>query len=211
MYSSALVSSRLRFSCVFRAFCTESKKFPVLRATVDPNLRMLWSTVVELASLGHTQSALSIARTFAEHLPDAEGFTKRAPLTAESLQKCIDALGPRLPESQTLQDLIDAAVIYEKPGIGQPRPVSDESDIVAVETSFTATKYQNSKAVRELYEELQSHALKWKSHCSYYAPYTALVNASMTGKSRLLTELRREGVFLFYICLRISEGLFYIR
>lgn len=55
-------------------------------------------------------------------------------------------------------------------------------------------------------EELRTRAAKfasrWVPQMPFYAPYVALVNASMTGKSRLIAQLRFLGIFLITICLR---------
>jgi hypothetical protein len=103
-----------------------------------------------------------------------------------------------------VKDLLDAAVFYEpvKPAVDL-KP----DDIEALQASFRATQFQNVPAVKRLVEELRTNALNWNDSSRYYAPYAALVNASMTGKSRLLTETRKEGVFLFYMCLRKTLAL----
>jgi hypothetical protein len=46
---------------------------------------------------------------------------------------------------------------------------------------------------------------KWVKLSSFYAPYAALINASMTGKSRLVMELGNHGVFVMLICLRLDD------
>ena len=47
-----------------------------------------------------------------------------------------------------------------------------------------------------------SCALGWNDSGAYYSPFLAMINSSMTGKSRLALEMCNFGVFVFPICLR---------
>ncbi|KAG2116779.1 hypothetical protein DEU56DRAFT_984909 [Suillus clintonianus] len=61
------------------------------------------------------------------------------------------------------------------------------------------------KAVDGFYEYLKDNNIKFKgvgAHMPYYAKFCSIVQSSGTGKSRLLTELRKKGVVVLYMNLR---------
>ena len=77
----------------------------------------------------------------------------------------------------------------------------EHSRIIA--NSFDKTTYLDSGgSLGELKKRISLYAAEWTDGCDFYAPYTAIINASMTGKSRMLVEFRKLGVFLFILCLR---------
>ena len=70
-----------------------------------------------------------------------------------------------------------------------------------VAAAFDSTRFQDSGSVSHLIERVRTYALKWNGE-DYYAPYCPILNASMVGKSRLISELPNHGVFIFTVCLR---------
>jgi hypothetical protein len=113
-----------------------------------------------------------------------------------------------------LNDVID---IFFKPTIKQPLSSATQSDtacygdIVATERSFDQTEFLNhNHHLQLLKQRLSQNASTWSLTTSeYYSPYIAIVNSSMTGKSRLCMELVKEGVFLFVTCFRKEPQPFY--
>ena len=83
------------------------------------------------------------------------------------------------------------------------------SDLSASAKAFDRPKFHNFEYVRLLNETFADYARTWKVSNNYYAPYSAIVNASMTGKSRMLDEISKEGVFTFTVCLRPQHEHYY--
>ena len=52
------------------------------------------------------------------------------------------------------------------------------------------------------FERLNEAACKWTPEGFAYAPYFAVVNSSIMGKCRMLTELAEYGNFVVIVCLR---------
>ena len=116
-------------------------------------------------------------------------------------------LGPRLSRSLPISEFHSTCqdLFYEFSPSSSSTRHSIVADIKAVAESFDHGKFCNFRYVQLLYQRLSLFA-----SMRYYAPYTAVINASMTGKSRMLAELRHQGVFLFTICLRpAAEGAGY--
>jgi hypothetical protein len=64
--------------------------------------------------------------------------------------------------------------------------------------------YQNGEIVQHFIEYLDRCYAAWNP-TDYYSAYSAVINASMVGKSRMLCKVADEGIFLFLVCLR-KEG-----
>ena len=74
-----------------------------------------------------------------------------------------------------------------------------------VPAAFDSTEFQDSGAIKELARRIRLFASTWNGDLKYYAPYFPVLNASMTGKSRMISELpSREGIFTFPVCLRLE-------
>ncbi|KAG9295623.1 hypothetical protein G9A89_005316 [Geosiphon pyriformis] len=76
-----------------------------------------------------------------------------------------------------------------------------------LKTAFRSTLMKpREDYVDVFFRHLEQCAMSWTSQ-QFYAPYTSLVQASGTGKSRLLRELAVEkNVLVIYICLRDPES-----
>jgi hypothetical protein len=66
--------------------------------------------------------------------------------------------------------------------------------------------YRNIESLILFKNHLSNIYSSWKS-TEYYAPYCALVTASMMGKSRLLCELPETGLFSFLFCFRDANRI----
>ena len=83
----------------------------------------------------------------------------------------------------------------------------DAAGLTANKAAFDSAGYQNGGFLTLFLNVLSWFALQWNP--IYYAPYAALINASMTGKSRSMAELASVGVFTFISCFRPQTAAFY--
>jgi hypothetical protein len=81
-------------------------------------------------------------------------------------------------------------------------PPLPEEDEKAVSGSFDNSVYHTKESTEFLLKRLSDYALQWLVNCLYYAPYVALINSSMLGKSRGILQLSTAGVFVICLCLR---------
>ncbi len=94
---------------------------------------------------------------------------------------------------------------YKKPLRKNNRP----EDSLAIAESFDRSVFANHEGLNLVYKRLSDYSIAWDCKSEMYAPITAMVNASMTGKSRLITSLHLKGVFVICVCLRKDGHLSY--
>jgi hypothetical protein len=83
-------------------------------------------------------------------------------------------------------------------------------DATANAEAFDDTVFLNYEYLQDFYDTLTEYAVEWKSvKLKYYAPLAAVINASMMGKSRMISELRTLGVFVITFCFRDSPNRHY--
>ena len=76
------------------------------------------------------------------------------------------------------------------------------ADAVASKLAFDESPFLNKPYLEFFCETLAEYARAWKTGGGFYSPMTALINASMTGKSRLIHETVEMGIFPLTVCLR---------
>jgi hypothetical protein len=76
----------------------------------------------------------------------------------------------------------------------------------AARNAFQAPYQDSIGVVQSLIEAMQKCRQLWEScvdpHEMLYAPYIAVVQASMMGKTRMFFTLHEHNIYVFYICLR---------
>ena len=92
-----------------------------------------------------------------------------------------------------VKELLD--VLYESADASTQAPV-------ALSLYSDESVFRNESSVAFLTQYISECVCEWSDGGKHYSPYLALVNASMTGKSRLLSELHTQGVFTFISCYR---------
>ena len=76
-----------------------------------------------------------------------------------------------------------------------------ETDELVYTDAFNAD-YEDPKYLVNRFHRHLGECLGTWSKTSHYSPYVALVQSSGTGKSRLIRELSKKGVYVIYVCLR---------
>ncbi|WAR54571.1 hypothetical protein PtB15_4B188 [Puccinia triticina] len=82
----------------------------------------------------------------------------------------------------------------------QPRVNQSPQGLEIIEEGYKSEYLRYDSIVEPLLRRLSKYAKDW-TPTNYYAPYTSIIGASMTGKSRLHTKLS-ERICVIYICLR---------
>jgi hypothetical protein len=156
-------------------------------------------------------------------LPDIEeiesSFTVINPVNVFHLHKVrLDLMGKAV-DKITVAYLVDFTVEDEQMGPqrlfftrneAESSELLSSEDLKATELAFDETPFLNPDFVSEFVNTISSCSSEWRSaKTTYYAPYIALINASMIGKSRLTSQLPQKGVFCTTICLRKSADLSY--
>jgi hypothetical protein len=154
---------------------------------------------------------VTLASNFLKMLPKVPFYEPDlTSVTLAKVQKAVKLQPDVALKGATFETMWDALQVFrlnrvaeksrDKPGL------PGDEDAAAVSSAFDLTQYLNVNAVKLLLAHLWLYACCWFSSLTeFYAPYSALINASMTGKSRLVMELRKHGVFLMLICLRPDD------
>ena len=69
------------------------------------------------------------------------------------------------------------------------------------------TPYQKQDTIPSALLDFAERCLSLWNADEYYSPYAAVINASMTGKSRAFAQLPEEGIFVFRICFQKPGSL----
>jgi hypothetical protein len=94
-------------------------------------------------------------------------------------------------------------VPYHEPA--KPRPPEESASISQATTKKAfAVEFQKEASLADFKRHVENQFNKWKS-TDYYTPYFAFISPSMMGKSRILSEVHRVGLFAFLVCFR-REG-----
>jgi hypothetical protein len=174
---------------------------PKLRELLDrPLSKSVLILLKEILANPCDSDAADCAKDVSSLLPDLEGVKYRKKEVTEELISGLSGL--ELPNNPTVRILFNS--FYEK-----LEDLTDylrfPDDGLAVSKAFAA-KFQG-KGVEHLFRQLSEYAVAWrKPNCEYYCPMAAFLNASMTGKSRVASELVNKGVFVFLICLRPTQN-----
>ena len=95
-----------------------------------------------------------------------------------------------------------------RPNVSETTGVKRFEDLEATVMAFEQSKFQDHTDYVDFFLQTAArYSRMWKDPAaSFYAPYNAVINASMVGKSRMLVEAAtKRGVFGFVMCLRAPE------
>ena len=156
----------------------------------------------------------SLENLFLELETEDAALVHRTAVNTDELMSVISKLlDGRAQRPVHLEELLDehgiVSLLFVKdvraPSTGNG--VFDTAGLTANKAAFDSAGYQNGGFLGLFLNVLSWFALQWSS--IYYAPYSALINASMTGKSRSMAELASVGVFTFISCFRPQTDPFY--
>jgi hypothetical protein len=99
---------------------------------------------------------------------------------------------------------LPAIIPYREP-LKQDYPELSASVSQATTKKAFKAEFKNEQCLVHFKNHIEEQFKKWKS-TEYYTPYFAFIAPSMMGKSRILSEVHRVGIFSFLVCFR-QEGM----
>ena len=136
----------------------------------------------------------------APHLPKSEVSIYGAGQFVEKMQSVsYKVIKSDFWESALGKELI-TALLTKKP-IDPVFEKRSRTDMELTQTSFRECYQGTDRILKPFINYLNTCMNNWDKN-KVYAPFIAVVNSSMVGKSRMFDELSKAGIFTFSVCLR---------